>query len=213
MPARSVENKPCIRLLKKILEKGFKISAGEASEYKDCLSILINREGVVEEEDMGFKILPEGFMIILQRLIDSGVSLEHVLRSISWRGFEKAIAEVFRFHGFKVYGDFRFSLENVRREIDILVETPSTVLSIDCKHWIKRNYSIPLVCKHQLERSLLLSKFLMGRGVTKKVYPLVVTLLDSETRVLNGCLVLPVWKIGEIARNIESIRMFIEPVS
>jgi len=95
---------------------------------------------------------------------------------------------------------------NSRREIDLLVETPMLLISIDCKQWVRRNYNLRSACRLQFKRSLLLAKYFAEKGVMKEIYPLVITFLDSETKVLNNCLVIPVWKIGEVAEAPEVLR-------
>ncbi|MEM2687886.1 MAG: hypothetical protein QW796_06020, partial [Thermoproteota archaeon] len=116
--------------------------------------------------------------------------------------------------GFRVMEHFRFSLEKTFREIDVLVETPRILVSIDCKQWVRRNYNIRSACRLQLERSRLLSQYLVEKkNAWKAVYPVVVTFLDSETRVLEGCLILPVWKIGSFSENPEIVTSVVRPVS
>ncbi|MEM1557016.1 MAG: hypothetical protein QXT26_02485 [Thermoproteota archaeon] len=200
------------RLLKRLLEKGLTIGREEAIEYQEYLKpLLIN--GVIIEGKEGFKALPECCLILLQKLVKSGVYLENVLKEVNWRGFERIIAEVFWLQGFKVKEHFRFHVEGVRREIDILVETPMFFISIDCKQWIRRNYNLHSACKLQFKRSLLFSKYLIKKGIGKEVYPLIITFLDSEIRLLNNCLVIPVWKVGEIAKTPEILRTLGNPVT
>ncbi|MEM4610470.1 MAG: hypothetical protein QW190_06255 [Thermoproteota archaeon] len=203
----------CLRLLKRLLEKGPLLSRKEASGYVECLKLL-SWEGGAVELNRGFKVLPEGFLMLIKHVVESGVSMESVFKSVNWRGFERIIAEVFRAKGFRVTEHFRFSLEKTFREIDVLVETPRILVSIDCKQWVRRNYNIRSACRLQLERSRLLSQYLVEKkNAWKAVYPVVVTFLDSETRVLEGCLILPVWKIGSFSENPEIVTSVVRPVS
>ncbi|MEM3388453.1 MAG: hypothetical protein QW491_03440 [Thermoproteota archaeon] len=189
------------------------MSRKEASGYVECLKLLSGEGGAVEL-NRGFKVLPEGFLMLIKHVVESGVSLESVFKSVNWRGFERIIAEVFRAKGFRVTEHFRFSLEKTFREIDVLVETPRILVSIDCKQWVRRNYNIRSACRLQLERSRLLSQYLVEKkNAWKAVYPVVVTFLDSETRVLEGCLILPVWKIGSFSENPEIVTSVVRPVS
>lgn len=203
----------CLRLLKRLLEKGPLLSRMEASRYAECLKLLSGGGGAVEL-NRGFKVLPEGFLMLIKHVVESGISLESVFKSVNWRGFERIIVEVFRTKGFRVMEHFRFSLKKTVREIDVLVETPSILISIDCKQWVRRNYSIRSACRLQLERSRLLSQYLVEKKNTRKaVYPVVVTFLGSEARVLDGCLILPVWKIGSFSENPEIVTSVVKPVS
>ncbi|MEM3660152.1 MAG: hypothetical protein QXU11_07035 [Thermoproteota archaeon] len=203
----------CLRLLKRLLEKGPLLSRKEASGYVECLKLL-SWEGGAVELNRGFKVLPEGLLMLIKHVVESGVSMESVFKSVNWRGFERIIAEVFRAKGFRVTEHFRFSLEKTFREIDVLVETPRILVSIDCKQWVRRNYNIRSACRLQLERSRLLAQYLVEKKNTwKAVYPVVVTFLDSETRVLEGCLILPVWKIGSFSENPEIVTSVVRPVS
>jgi len=203
----------CLRLLKRLLEEGLPITREEASEYEECLRLLSEGGGAVELGGR-VKVLPEGFLTLLKQAVESGISLESVFKAVNWRGFERIIAEVFRAKGFRVLEHFRFSVKGVAREIDVIVETPRMLLSIDCKQWIRRNYNVSSASRLQLERSRLLSSYLAEKeSVRKAVYPVVVTFLDSEARILNGCLVLPVWKIGELSENPEVAKSVLNPVS
>ncbi|MBO3799795.1 MAG: NERD domain-containing protein [Candidatus Brockarchaeota archaeon] len=200
-----------LNLLRRLLERGFIISRGEAEEYGDYLKLLLVK-GVMVEDKECFKAFPECCLLLLQNLVESGVRLETVLKSVNWRRFERVVAEVFRLHGFKVQEHFRFHVGNTRREIDLLVETPLFFISIDCKQWVSRNYNLHSACRLQFERSLLLAKYLAEKGVRKKICPLVVTFLESEIKILNNCSVVPVWKIGEVAEAPEVLRTLGRPV-
>jgi len=203
----------CLRLLKRLLEEGLLITREEASGYEECLRLLSEGGGAVELGGR-VKVLPEGFLMLLKQAVESGISLETVFKAVNWRGFERIIAEVFRAKGFRVLEHFRFSIKGVAREIDVLAETPRMLLSIDCKQWIRRNYNVSSASRLQLERSRLLSSYLSEKeSVRKAVYPVVVTFLDSEARILNGCLILPVWKIGEFSENPEVVKSMLNPVS
>jgi len=203
----------CLRLLKRLLEEGLLITREEASGYEECLRLLSEGGGAVELGGR-VKVLPEGFLMLLKQAVESGISLETVFKAVNWRGFERIIAEVFRAKGFRVLEHFRFSIKGVAREIDVLAETPRMLLSIDCKQWIRRNYNVSSASRLQLERSRLLSSYLSEKeSVRKAVYPVVVTFLDSEARILNGCLILPVWKIGEFSENPEVVKSVLNPVS
>ncbi len=194
---------PCLRLLKRLLEGGLRVSREEASKYGECFRLLSEGGGVVEFK-VGFKVLPEGCLMLLKQAVESGFSLESVFKSVNWRGFERIVAEVFKAKGFRVLEHFRFRFKNVTREIDVLVETPRMLLSIDCKQWVRRNYNVRSACKLQLERSKLLSEYLAKKeNIKKTVYPILITFLDSQARILNGCLILPVWKIGELSEDPE----------
>lgn len=200
-----------LNLLKRLLERGFTIGREEAKEYRDYLKMLLVK-GVMVEYKECFKGLPECGLLLLRNLVESGVRLETVFKSVNWRGFERVVAEMFRLHGFKVQEHFRFHVGNTRREIDLLVETPLFFISIDCKQWVRRNYNIRSACRLQFERSLLLSKYFAEKNVRKRIYPLVITFLDSETKIMNNCLVIPVWKIGEVAEAPEVLRTLGKPV-
>jgi hypothetical protein len=203
----------CLRLLKRLLEGGLGISREEASEYGECFRLLLEEGGIIELKK-GFMVLPEGCLTLLKHAVESGFSLEDVFKSVNWRGFERIIAEVFKAKGFRVLEHFRVRFKNVAREIDVLVETHTMLLSIDCKQWIRRNYNIRLACRLQLKRSRLLYEYLREKeSIRKAVYPIVVTFLDSQEKVLNGCLILPVWKIGELSENPEVITSMVKPVS
>jgi hypothetical protein len=202
-----------LRLLKRLLEKGFTIGQEEASKYGKCFQLLSISGGVMEYEDR-FKVFPDGCLILLKKVVESGISLETVLRSVSWRGFERIVAEVFRLRDYMVSEHFRFRFKKAVREIDILVETPVMLISIDCKQWVRRNYNIRLACRLQAERSKLLSEYLRKeKNFNKDVYPVLVTFLDSEIRIISSCLVLPVWRILEVAESPEVLRVIGKPVS
>lgn len=203
----------CLRLLKRLLDEGFTISREEASKYGECFQLL-SMGGEVLEYKERFKVLPDGCLVLLKKVVESGIGLETVFKSVSWRGFERIIAEVFRLRDHVVSEHYRFRFKKVVREIDVLVETQMILISIDCKQWVRRNYNIRLACRLQAERSRLLSECLRKeKSLEKDVYPVVVTFLDSDVSLLNDCLVLPVWRILELAENPEVLRIIGKPVS
>ncbi|MEM2940468.1 MAG: hypothetical protein QW304_02830 [Thermoproteota archaeon] len=203
----------CLKLLKRLLEKGFTISREESSKYGEGFQLL-SMSGVVLEYRGRFKILPDGCLVLLKKVVDSGIGLEGILKSVSWRGFERIIAEVFRIRDHMVSEHFRFRFKKLVREIDVLVETHMLIISIDCKQWVRRNYNIHLACRLQAERSRLLSEYLRKeKNLKKDIYPVVVTFLDSKVSIVNGCLVLPVWRILEMAETPEVLRVIGKPVS
>ncbi|MEM2286826.1 MAG: hypothetical protein QXS51_03460, partial [Thermoproteota archaeon] len=74
--------------------------------------------------------------------------------------------------------------------------------------------SLKTACKLQFERSRLLLKYLTEKkNILKEVYPLVVTFLDSEAMFMNNCIVVPVWKIRNIAEAPEILKTMGKPVS
>ncbi|MEM2100579.1 MAG: hypothetical protein QXP45_04520 [Thermoproteota archaeon] len=203
----------CLRLLKRLLDEGFTISREEASKYGECFQLL-SMSGEVLEYKERFKVLPDGCLVLLKKVVESGIGLEAVFKSVSWRGFERIIAEVFRLRDHAVSEHYRFRFKKAVREIDVLVETPMILISIDCKQWVRRNYNIRLACRLQAERSRLLSEYLRKeKSLEKDVYPVVVTFLDSDVSLVNDCLVLPVWRILELAENPEVLSIIGKPVS
>ncbi|MEM3712636.1 MAG: hypothetical protein QXR97_03760 [Thermoproteota archaeon] len=207
-PGETIE----LKLLKRLLERGLVISKDEAVEYWECFRPLLTK-GVIVEYKNCFKILPECCLLLLQKLVGSGFHLETLFKSVNWRGFERIIAEIFRLHDFKVQEHFRFRIGKVLREIDLLVEAPSLFLSIDCKQWVRRNYSLKTACRLQFERSKLLLKYLIEKNILKEVYSLVLTFLDSEVIFMNNCIVIPVWKIRDLVEAPEILEEIGKPVS
>ncbi len=117
-----------------------------------------------------------------------GAELDAVAKSLEWEDFEAFCAIVLAASGYEVKRNVR--LRKPTRQIDIVAESPSLVLVVDCKHW-QRGFGISglePVISAQAERARLL---LRGHSKAKPHLPVIITVLDNQARVVGGVPVVP----------------------
>jgi len=71
--------------------------------------------------------------------LSKGKSVEEVLEKFEWKGFEEAVAEIFRENDFLIRKNFRFRTDR-SYEIDLVATRSSIAICVDCKQWCKGRY-------------------------------------------------------------------------
>jgi len=136
--------------------------------------------------------------IALARL---GVDLDLAARSLSWGDFEDFCAMVVAASGYRVRKNVR--LRKPTRQIDIVAESPSLVLAIDCKNW-RRGVgaaSLQPAALAQTERTRVLKeKAAVAQG--KAYLPVLLTVLDNQVRVVEGVPVVPLQALREFLSSV-----------
>jgi hypothetical protein len=141
-------------------------------------------------------------------------SVEEELKNLDWKGFEKAVQEIFELNEFKVKRNFRFKTKR-RYEIDLIAIKDRFNFCVDCKRFGKGRYKkseILKAIKKQEERNKELKKFLRSNMIAKeslkiksmKFYPLLVTLFEEEVIKENQTFVVPVWKLNSFLNEVEN---------
>jgi len=130
-----------------------------------------------------------------------GGDLDLAARSLSWGDFEDFCAMVVAASGYHVRKNVR--LRKPTRQIDIVAESPSLVLAIDCKNW-RRGVgpaSLEPAALAQTERTRMLRE--KAAAPQRKAYlPVLLTVLDSQVRVLSGVPVVPLHGLKEFLASV-----------
>lgn len=130
-----------------------------------------------------------------------GGDLDQAARSLSWSDFEDFCAMVVAASGYRVRKNVR--LRKPTRQIDIVAELPSLVLAIDCKNW-RRGVgpgSLEPAALAQIERTRMLMEK-AGAAQGKPYLPVLLTVLDSQVRVLSGVPVVPLHGLKEFLASV-----------
>lgn len=130
-----------------------------------------------------------------------GGDLDLAARSLSWGDFEDFCAMVVAASGYQVRKNVR--LRRPTRQIDIVAESPSLVLAIDCKNWRRGAgpASLQPAALAQAERTrMLMERAVAARG--RSYLPVLLTVLDSQVKVLSGVPVVPLHGLKEFLASV-----------
>ena len=132
--------------------------------------------------------------------IRAGQDAELVSRGLTWEEFEDFCAEAMTAAGYSVRRNVM--LRKPRRQLDLLAESPTMGLSVDCKHW-KRGVgviSLERLALAQIERTRQYKLRLDSPDVP--LLPMLLTMVDNITRVVAGVPVVPVFGLKDFLANV-----------
>src|SRR5271157_868082 len=92
-------------------------------------------DDAMREVETAFDLAPGSPRNVLAAMVLARISsdLAGVARLLGWNEFEDFCASVIAAAGYHVRANVR--LKKPTRQIDIVAESPSMVIAIDCKHW------------------------------------------------------------------------------
>jgi len=130
-----------------------------------------------------------------------GADTGRIARSLTWGEFEDYCAMAVSAAGFAVRRDVR--LRRPRRQIDIIAESPTLVLAIDCKHWRRgagaATLEAPALAQAERTRAYVeSSKPVKGRSFL----PVLLTMVDTQVRVVSGVPVVPLHVLSEFLASV-----------
>jgi hypothetical protein len=130
-----------------------------------------------------------------------GADLDQVARSLSWKEFEEYCALAISAAGYAVRLNVR--LRKPTRQIDILAESPSLVLSVDCKHWGRGASATGLeeAALAQIERTEVCAGGTLT-GLGRTFLPVLLTMVDNQVRVVEGVPVVPLRALREFLTSV-----------
>jgi restriction endonuclease len=152
-------------------------------------------------EELGVPaIAPRGVSAALA-LTRLGVDLARVARLLTWKEFEEYCALAISAAGYAVRTNVR--LRKPTRQIDILAESPSLVLSVDCKHWGRGASSAGLqaAAAAQIERTEVCAKGTLT-GLGRTFLPVLLTMVDNQVKVVKGVPVVPLQALREFLASV-----------
>jgi hypothetical protein len=190
------------------------ISFEPATQKNELLGLLIKllKKRVVAEEagvpdhipgvDRAFALnglntlVVKDVCLVAVESVKLGANPLFVATLLQWRDFEKFVSQAFDSFGYKVKHDHRFSLNGIKRQVDILAQKRNMVVSVDCKHWTKTHSFRTAVTKH-IERSTLLARSIPRLDVL----PVIVTLGFSN--VVEGVPIVAAYALRDFLLNLE----------
>ncbi len=130
-----------------------------------------------------------------------GADLGRIARSLAWDEFEDYCAMAISAAGYAVLRDVR--LRRPRRQIDIVAESPTLVLSIDCKHW-KQGTGPATLEAHALAQAERTRAYMesSGRADGRAFLPVLLTMVDNKVRVVDGVPVVPLHALREFLASV-----------
>lgn len=134
-------------------------------------------------------------------LTELGADPGQVARSLTWREFEDYCALAISAAGYAVRKNVR--LRKPTRQIDIIAESPSLVLSVDCKHWSKGAGASGLgaAAVAQTERTEMYAKGTLT-GIGRTFLPVLLTMMDDQVKVVEGVPVVPLQALRDFAASV-----------
>jgi Restriction endonuclease len=144
----------------------------------------------MREMESKFNLAPGSPRSVLAALVLAAASSDAggVARLLGWKEFEDFCASAIAAAGYQVRANVR--LRKPTRQIDIVAESPSMVLAVDCKHWERAlgEAGLLALAAAQAERTRLLKA---SSGSDKQHLPVILTMLDSRVREVMGVAVVP----------------------
>ena len=130
-----------------------------------------------------------------------GVDLDQVVRSLTWKEFEEYCALAISAAGYAVRMNVR--LRKPTRQIDIIAESRSLVLSVDCKHWRRAASAAGLeaAAVAQIERTKVCAGGTLT-GLGRTFLPVLLTMVDNQVKVVQGVPVVPLRALREFLASV-----------
>ena len=132
-----------------------------------------------------------------------GVDLDRIARSLAWDEFEDYCAMAISAAGYAVTRNVR--LRRPTRQIDIIAESATLVLSIDCKHWKRgagaASLAAPAMAQSQRTRTYM-EKRSGHHGPERVFLPVLLTMVDSQLRMVEGVPVVPLQALREFLASV-----------
>jgi len=143
---------------------------------------------------LGLKCDPNDKVLAAVGLVRTGAPPESVSSLMSWKEFEDFCARLLKAGGYQVKRNIVFT--KPRRQIDIFAVSSSLALSVDCKHWERGfGYSaLQKIAARQIERTALYKR---KSKLSVPVLPVILTLLDSPSRLVAGVPVVPIFALRD----------------
>ena len=180
------------------------------SLYPDNMKKISNL--CIDEINKKKSILPKNESIEVRiktaiKALNQGRDPEEICRMLDWKEFEFLSLEAFKLSGYQAIKGFIFNSSGRRFQIDIISIRSNIILCVDCKHWAFSNWFSKLkeASENQLKRAEALSKNI--ELITKKfsikisnknyIIPVILTLGDPRTRIVEGVPIVSVLKLND----------------
>lgn len=133
--------------------------------------------------------------------------LEQVTKALTWQEFETFGEECLRSVGFQTWKGLVVKDEKRRWQIDLAARKGPMLLSIDCKHWNSPSYPSRLrgAAAHQrLALPSLMNRVKLDLDDDGPLWalPIVLTLLDPRSRILNQAVLVSVVQFSDFLEHV-----------
>ncbi len=126
--------------------------------------------------------------------------MDNAMDKISWQEFEESVREILESNGFKT--DFRvvFKDELGKAEIDVVAERFGLILAVDAKRY-NRGWQRKSALKREAQKHRnRCSRF--SKIVKSEVIPVIVSLIDDEMYMYEGCIIVPFQSFNDFLVNL-----------
>lgn len=133
--------------------------------------------------------------------IRSGCDIQTCSQLLTWKDFEAFTSEVL------IKSDYdtkvNIHLTKPRCQLDVVAVKNNFLLCIDCKHW--RNYSRSAIIPYIEKQVVRTRTFLVNNKKIKKALPMLVTLYDSNFKLICGVPVVPIKSLQSFLLEFEAL--------
>jgi len=132
--------------------------------------------------------------------IRAGRDAESASKGLTWSEFEEFCAGAVAESGYAVLRNVHMT--KPRRQLDLLAESSTMCLSIDCKHWKSgAGYStLERFALAQVERTMQYKTRLDAPD--KGILPMLLTMIDNGVRVVAGVPVVPLFALRDFLATV-----------
>jgi len=130
----------------------------------------------------------------------AGRDVESASSTLTWSEFEEFCAEALASAGYVVRRNVL--LRKPRRQLDLLAESSTIGLSIDCKHW-RRGVGLATLerlVRAQAERTRQYKTRLDAPKIG--ILPMLLTMVDNGTRIVYGVPVVPLFALKDFLATV-----------
>ena len=160
----------------------------------------MTREMLRLSEELGIAREPGAVLAALAKIRD-GHDAESAARGLTWSEFEEFCAAAVTAAGYAVRRNVK--LKSPRRQLDLLADSSTMCLSIDCKHWRRGAGwgALEKLALAQVERTRQYANT-QSSGDEKVFLPLLLTMTDNLVRIVNGVPVVPVYALRDFLASV-----------
>ncbi|MDJ0269587.1 MAG: restriction endonuclease [Aigarchaeota archaeon] len=204
------------RIISEVLVAVLQLSKNGATPTPNAIAELagVGRELVTEAIRMyvpNLEILsPDTRVELMLEAVKLGYEPERVARYLDWREMEAYTAKIVEKIGYKPLRNVRFKRLGKRFEVDVLAVKEYGAIVLDCKRWKNRLVGKTLrsvVERHKARTEALVSLLenaLTGRNMVSFL-PTILTLYEPETRMAEGCYIVPIHTFMSFLSNADAI--------
>ena len=159
----------------------------------------MTREMLLMSEELGVAREPGAVLAALAQ-IRAGRDAESASRGLSWSEFEEFCADAVAAAGYAVQRNVMMT--KPRRQLDLLAESHTMCLSIDCKHWRRGagRGTLERQALAQIERTRQYRTRL--DAPEKGILPMLLTMVDNGTRVVLGVPIVPLFALRDFLATV-----------